>query len=164
MAVLWRRIRTFLLEPEPVKKLGLRAVTCDLKVLWWQSYDNSYNSIQMLTIFTQIERKNMCTLKKLNFYLNLNKNLFSSGAGAGRMGRNRVKIGPAPQHWYLGICTSTYKILLIDLSYRRFTRRSLNTNRYLKMLCIALLVLHLKGQCHAIFCPLIFLFKTLPVR
>ena len=80
--------------------------------------------------------------------------------------RNRVKIGPAPQHWYLGICTSTgtYKILLIDLSYRRFTRRSLNTNRYLKMLCIALPVLHLKGQCHAIFCPLIFLFKTLPVR
>ena len=99
--MLWRRIRTFLLEPEPVKKLGLRAVTCDLEVLWWQSY---YNSIQMLTIFTQIERKNMCTLKKLNFYLNLIKNLFSSGAGAGRMGRNRVKIGPAPQHWFkLGI-------------------------------------------------------------
>ena len=72
--------------------------------------------------------------------------------------RNRVKIGPAPQHWYLGICTSTgtYKILLIDLSYRRFTRRSLNTNRYLKMLCIALPVLHLKGQCHAILTPHFF--------
>ena len=52
-------------EPEPVKMSRVRLMLCDLEVLRWQSCDNSYNLSQIIiiTIFTQIERKNnYCSL------------------------------------------------------------------------------------------------------
>ena len=47
---------------EPVKKFRLRA---DIGVLWWQSSDNAY---KILTIYTQIERKNRNTFKKAKLF------------------------------------------------------------------------------------------------
>ena len=45
-----------------MKKFRLRA---DIGVLWWQSSDNAY---KILTIYTQIERKNRNTFKKAKLF------------------------------------------------------------------------------------------------
>ena len=47
-----------------LKCTGFGLLLCDLGVQWWQSCDNSYNFSQIITIFTQIERKNRETFKK----------------------------------------------------------------------------------------------------
>ena len=69
--MLWSRSQTFLLElePDPVKMDRLRAMLYDLRVLWFWSCDNSYLR-QIITMFTQIKRKNRFTLKKIKL-LNL---------------------------------------------------------------------------------------------
>ena len=65
------------MEPEPVIFAGVGAgkissgsglLLCDQGVLWRQNCDNSYNFSQILTIFTQIERKNRYTFKKQNYF------------------------------------------------------------------------------------------------
>ena len=67
--VLWSLSRTFCWTRFKSSSSGL--LLCDQGVLWWQSCDNSYNFSQILTIFTQIKRKNRCTFKnaKLFFFI-----------------------------------------------------------------------------------------------
>ena len=68
-AVLWSQ--NFLLDTEPVKKLRLWAVAVWLSGTVVAKY-SSHNFIKfshILTIYTQIERKNRYTFKKLNYLL-----------------------------------------------------------------------------------------------
>ena len=56
-------------EPEPDFFAGAGAgsglLLCDLRVLRWQSCGDSYNFRQFITIFTQIERTNRYTFRKV---------------------------------------------------------------------------------------------------
>ena len=102
LTVLWSRSRP---ETDIFAGAGKKepAPGCCCVTLWWQSCNNSYNLGQILTIFTQIERKNRYgtgTLKKkklfyfifkvfLKFFF---KFIFSEPDPTART-------GAAPQHW-----------------------------------------------------------------
>ena len=85
--------------------------------------DNSYRFSQILTIFTQIERKNGYTLKKENYFAFFQNcifylNLCFKKCGAGCI--NWSQIGPAPQHWKLGESKKCFikKVLFWELNDR----------------------------------------------